>query len=172
MDDSGREAFRSYVAARSTALLRTAYLLTGNRADAEDLLQTALAKTYLSWDRIRDQRVARRLRPADHGQHADQLLASLRPETRTAPSPIRASRTHHPQRLARRAVERVGDLPGRQRAVVVLRYYEDLTEARDRRGPRHLHRHRQVHDLPSARASCVTTAACATTHEPPFPMEH
>ena len=54
MDPQAREDFRSYVVARSAALLRTAYLLTGNRADAEDLLQTALAKTYLSWDRIRD----------------------------------------------------------------------------------------------------------------------
>ena len=54
MDDSAREDFRTYVAARSPVLLRTAYLLTGSRADAEDLLQTALAKTYLAWDRIRD----------------------------------------------------------------------------------------------------------------------
>ncbi len=54
MDEQAREDFRSYVTARSPALLRTAYLLTGNRADAEDLLQTALAKTYLSWDRIRE----------------------------------------------------------------------------------------------------------------------
>ena len=54
MDASAREDFRSYVVARSPALLRTAYLLTGNRADAEDLLQTALAKTYLAWERIRE----------------------------------------------------------------------------------------------------------------------
>src|SRR3981081_1119209 len=44
--------FRDYVTARSRSLLRTAYLLTGNRADAEDLVQAALAKTYLAWDRI------------------------------------------------------------------------------------------------------------------------
>jgi RNA polymerase sigma-70 factor, ECF subfamily len=44
-DDS---AFRDFVGARSSALLRTAYLLTGERALAEDLLQTALTKTYLS----------------------------------------------------------------------------------------------------------------------------
>ena len=47
-------AFREYVRARSGSLLRTAYLLTGNRADAEDLVQSALAKTYLAWDRIED----------------------------------------------------------------------------------------------------------------------
>ena len=54
MDEPTREEFRAYVAARSTSLLRIAYLLTGNRADAEDLLQTALAKTFLSWEKIRD----------------------------------------------------------------------------------------------------------------------
>src|SRR4028119_112749 len=54
VDASAREDFRSFVVARSAALLRTAYLLTGNRADAEDLLQTTLAKTYLAWDRIAD----------------------------------------------------------------------------------------------------------------------
>jgi RNA polymerase sigma-70 factor, ECF subfamily len=40
------EEFRRFVAARSRALLRTAYLLTGSQAGAEDLLQTALGKTY------------------------------------------------------------------------------------------------------------------------------
>jgi len=54
VDEQAKEDFRSYVAGRSPALLRTAYMLTGNRADAEDLLQTALAKTYLSWDRVRE----------------------------------------------------------------------------------------------------------------------
>src|SRR6202020_3520228 len=50
-DDPG---FRDYVTARSGSLLRTAYVLTGNRADAEDLVQAALAKTYLAWDKIND----------------------------------------------------------------------------------------------------------------------
>src|SRR5215470_10314829 len=46
--------FAAYLAARQASLLRTAYLLTGNRQDAEDLVQTAFAKLYLSWDRVRD----------------------------------------------------------------------------------------------------------------------
>ena len=51
----GRDAdFSAYVAARSHLLLRTAYLLTGDHQLAEDLLQTALTKTYLAWGRIRD----------------------------------------------------------------------------------------------------------------------
>ena len=50
--DSLEEEFREFVAARSAALLRTAYLLTGDWATAEDLLQTALTKTYLAWKRL------------------------------------------------------------------------------------------------------------------------
>ena len=46
--------FSAYMAARQPALLRMAYLLAGDRASAEDLLQNAFAKLYLSWDRIRD----------------------------------------------------------------------------------------------------------------------
>ena len=53
-ETGGDLEFREYVTSRGRALLRTAYLLTGNLADAEDLLQAALAKTYLAWDRIED----------------------------------------------------------------------------------------------------------------------
>lgn len=44
--------FAAYMAARQSSLLRTAYLLTGDRNSAEDLVQTALAKLYLSWDKV------------------------------------------------------------------------------------------------------------------------
>jgi hypothetical protein len=44
--------FAAYMAARQPSLLRTAYLLTGDRHAAEDLVQTALAKLYLSWDKV------------------------------------------------------------------------------------------------------------------------
>ena len=54
MSVGDRVAFCEYVRARSGALLRAAQAMTGNRADAEDLLQAALAKTYLAWDRIQD----------------------------------------------------------------------------------------------------------------------
>ena len=46
------DEFRDFVSARSGALLRTAYLLAGDWATAEDLLQTALTKTYLAWRRL------------------------------------------------------------------------------------------------------------------------
>ena len=47
-------SFEEYVAARRPALLRTAYLLTGSHADAEDLVQTALVKVVPHWRRIAD----------------------------------------------------------------------------------------------------------------------
>src|SRR5688500_922690 len=47
--------FSEYMAARQPSLLRTAYLLTGDRHTAEDLVQTALAKLYLSWDKVQRQ---------------------------------------------------------------------------------------------------------------------
>src|SRR3954467_14681871 len=53
--DSRDADFAAYLAARQPSLLRTAYLLTGNRHDAEDLVQTVFAKLYLSWDKVRDQ---------------------------------------------------------------------------------------------------------------------
>ena len=46
--------FSAYMAARQPALYRTAYLLAGDHAGAEDLLQNAFAKLYLSWDKVRD----------------------------------------------------------------------------------------------------------------------
>jgi len=55
MNADAETEFREFVAARSPALLRSAYLLVGGDwALAEDLLQAALIKTYLAWGRIRD----------------------------------------------------------------------------------------------------------------------
>ena len=48
--------FTAYVRTKGPTLLRTARSLTPNPSDAEDLLQTALTKTYLAWDRIEDHR--------------------------------------------------------------------------------------------------------------------
>src|SRR5262245_47797129 len=52
-DNDRDESFRELVADRSAALLRLAYLLSADRAAAEDVLQTALIRAYLRWDRIR-----------------------------------------------------------------------------------------------------------------------
>lgn len=132
MDAGERDAFRDYVAARSTALLRTAYLITGNRADAEDLLQTALAKTYLAWPRIRQRdsvdAYVRRVLVNTH-------TSFWRRHRHVTVTPVE----HLPERPGRDATgdsdihdalwSALETLPARMRAAVVLRYYEDLPEA-------------------------------------------
>ncbi len=116
--------------ARGTALLRMAVMLTGNRADAEDLVQAALANTFLAWDKINDRAALdayvrramvnthiswwrrRRLEEFPTDQLPDQAVADHARESDTA-------------EVVRRALDR---LPERMRAAVMLRYFEDMTE--------------------------------------------
>ncbi|MCW2724039.1 MAG: polymerase, sigma-24 subunit, subfamily [Frankiales bacterium] len=132
MDEQGREVFRAYVAARSPGLLRTAYLLTGSRSDAEDLLQTALAKTYLAWDRIRDREAldgyVRRIMVNTHTswwrrRKVDEYATDELPERSGSRDATEDLALHDALWTA------LSSLPKRQRAMVVLRYYEDLSEA-------------------------------------------
>ncbi|ATL84021.1 RNA polymerase sigma factor [Streptomyces malaysiensis subsp. malaysiensis] len=115
-------------------LLRTARSLTSNVCDAEDLLQTALTKTYLAWERIEDHNaldgyVRRALVNTRTSQwrkrKIDEFVCDELPERETVPAPDPAER-----QVVRDALWRaVLRLPDRQRAMVVLRYYEDLSEA-------------------------------------------
>ena len=123
-------AFREYVRTRRHALLRTAYLLTGNRADAEDLVQSALAKTYLAWNRIEDHAAldgyVRRAMVNTHiswwrRRRIDEFPTDEIPDLAVAESPAGSDM----QESLRRAVDR---LPQRMRAAVMLRYFEDMTE--------------------------------------------
>ena len=125
------DALREFITARSAALLRSAYLLVGDRTHAEDLLQTALIKTYLAWPRIRD-----------HGALEAYVRRTM---VTTATSWWRGRRfRERPQHEVpdRAEADPVGPrieqdamwtllraLPPRQRAVLVLRYYEGLSEA-------------------------------------------
>jgi RNA polymerase sigma-70 factor (sigma-E family) len=123
--------FREYVIARGRALLRTAYLLTGNLADAEDLVQAALAKTYLAWDRIEDRgALDGYVRRAMVNTHISWWRRRRVQEFPTDELPDQAVADHAGdsdlQETLRRAIDR---LPHRMRAAVVLRYYEDMTEA-------------------------------------------
>ncbi len=112
--------------------MRTAYLLTGNQADAEDLLQTALAKVYLSWDRVRDQGAleayARTVLARTHV--SVWRRAATRRERPTADVPDRFVAGPDEGVLEDRDLvfRGLATLGPRQRAVVVLRYYEGLTE--------------------------------------------
>ncbi|WP_182526077.1 SigE family RNA polymerase sigma factor [Nocardioides dongkuii] len=111
------------------ALYRTAYLLLGDRAEAEDLVQTALAKTYAAWSSVRDLDAAPGFARTVLVNTATSWFRrkSWRNERPTATLPESG---HDPDPSARPAViAALAQLPPRQRAVVVLRYYEDLSVA-------------------------------------------
>jgi RNA polymerase sigma-70 factor (sigma-E family) len=124
------QAFHEYVESRTPSLLRTAYLLTGNAADAEDLVQSVLAKTYLAWDRIEDQAALDGyVRKAMVNTHISWWRRRKLEEYPTDVIPDQAVADHAVasdlQESLRRAIDR---LPERMRAAVVLRYLEDMTE--------------------------------------------
>jgi RNA polymerase sigma-70 factor (sigma-E family) len=133
MNPEAEARFSEFVAARQQALLRTAYLLTSEIHSAEDLVQTALAKAYLAWDRLRDpQAVEAYVRKIMVNEHTSWWRRAWRrnerstdtlPETPT----VRDDPTDFEQHDA--MWELVQTLPPKQRAAVVLRYYEDLSEA-------------------------------------------
>ena len=125
--DHDEHGYREFVTARYAALRRTAYVLTGNHHDAEDLVQTALMKAAGVWRRIHERpepyvrrimyhenvsrRRRRRVAEEPLGSH-DRVVAD--------PSDARVERVLLADALAR--------LTPKQRTVLVLRYYEDLTE--------------------------------------------
>ena len=129
--DLGDEGtFGDYVTARGAALLRIALVLTGNRADAEDLLQAALAKTYQAWDTIHDRAALDAyVKRAMVNTQISWWRRRRVEEFPTEDIPERAAADHLPpselQETVRRALDR---LPQRMRAAVVLRYYEDMSE--------------------------------------------
>ena len=117
--------------ARSRSLLRTAYLLTGNLADAEDLLQSALAKTYLAWDRIEDRgALDGYVRRAMVNTHISWWRRRRVEEYPTDEIPDQAVADHSVRSdLAESLKGAIDRLPDRMRAAVMLRFYEDMTEA-------------------------------------------
>ena len=126
-DDSD---FRDYVLARGTTLLRMAIILTGNRADAEDLVQAALAKTYLAWDKINDHAALDAyVRRAMVNTHISWWRRRKLEEFPTDELPDQVVADHAREsdmaEVVRRALDR---LPQRMRAAVMLRYFEDMTE--------------------------------------------
>jgi RNA polymerase sigma-70 factor (sigma-E family) len=123
--------FEAYVAARGAALVRFAVVLTGDDHRAEDLVQDVLAKAYLRWDRVLaadppDVYVRRMIINAAHSWWRRPMNREL-PVERTADRPARGE-------LDTTVAERdsmwreISALPTRQRAVLALRYYEDLDD--------------------------------------------
>jgi RNA polymerase sigma-70 factor (sigma-E family) len=117
--------FEGFVAARRDALLRTAYLLTGNHHDAEDLVQSALIKVVPKWARIKD-------RPESYVRQVLARESVNRWRTRRwreVTTDVVPDATHHDSTDRIGLLEDLRRLPPRQRAVLVLRYFDDLTEA-------------------------------------------
>jgi RNA polymerase sigma-70 factor (sigma-E family) len=130
-DLAAESEFRDFVAARGAALHRTAYLLVGDWGLAEDLVQTALVKTYLAWRRLGGigavEPYTRKVLVNTAASGWRRRWRGERPG-RTLPEPPVADGAD--ARAERdRVWQLVRGLPPRQRAVIVLRYYEDLTEA-------------------------------------------
>ncbi len=119
--------FADLVEASWPGLYRTAYLLLGEHQLAEDLVQTSLAKTYAAWGKVRE--------PAAAAGYARVVLANTaaswfrrRSWRNELPSEELPERATHPEPSDRPAViAALSTLPPRQRAVVVLRYFDDLS---------------------------------------------
>lgn len=126
MELTDAEHFSEFVAARQAALRRTAYLLTGNHHDAEDLVQRALMKAVPKWRSIRgnpeayvrriiyNENISRWRRHPKGERLVEVLPESVTPEVDVAT-----------REAVREALRR---LTVKQRTVLVMRFYEDLTE--------------------------------------------
>ncbi|QKW10960.1 SigE family RNA polymerase sigma factor [Streptomyces sp. NA04227] len=126
-------SFASYVKERGPVLLRTARSLTSNVNDAEDLLQTALTKTYVAWDRIADHRaldgyVRRALVNTRTSQWRKRKVDEFSCDELPEPESTVLEDPAEQQALRDAMWGAITKLPDRQRAMVVLRYYEDLSE--------------------------------------------
>jgi RNA polymerase sigma-70 factor (sigma-E family) len=125
------DGFRYFVMSRSPGLVRAAWLLTGDLATAEDLVQTSLAKVWSRWAQVVRQDApeayARRVMMSTfltwnrRRWHAELSFGEL-------PDTTEASNDLHEVELRWSVARALRTLPPRQRAVVVLRYFEDLTE--------------------------------------------
>lgn len=131
MRQDEEDQFADFVRAHSARLFRTAFLMSGDYQRAEDLLQTTLVRVYQRWPRV-----AAMDRPVGY---AHKVLASQaaswwrRRSSHETPlvlldEPAWGGRMDHVAEHER-VWKAVLSLPPRQRAVTVLRYYEDLTEA-------------------------------------------
>ena len=123
--------FEEFVRGRQQALTRTAYLLTGHHQDAEDLVQRALVKAVAVWPRIAEHPEPYVRRVMYHENISRWRGRNRRPEHLTDVLPERpvgtaAGTADSATRLALQVA--LSRLTPKQRTVLVLRYYEDLTE--------------------------------------------
>ena len=131
MDHEAEDAFRALVVSRGDALARTAYLLTGDWSRGEDLVQSALAITWSHWRTLRAPEAAEAYTRRCMARLASawwrrKWRAEVPTETlpeRIGPSPYDAVD------VADSVTRALATLTPRQRAMVVMRYFDDLSEA-------------------------------------------
>ncbi|MGW6201428.1 SigE family RNA polymerase sigma factor [Kribbella sp. NPDC055110] len=126
------EDFDDFVRGSATRLLRTAVLLTGDRGAGEDLVQETYERLYVHWPRIRTGA------PEAYARKTLTNLVANRWRTRLRrPSEVALAENHDQLQpdssegyvVRRDLLAALQELAPRQRAVIVLRYYDDLTEA-------------------------------------------
>jgi RNA polymerase sigma-70 factor (sigma-E family) len=123
------DGLEALVAERGSALLGSAVLLTGSRAAGEDLLQAALERLMRSWGRVGEDR-ERYLRRTMYHLAVDQWRQRRRrPEVFMAVGPVGQPDATDVLALRQALIGALAQLPPRQRAVLVLRYWEQLSEA-------------------------------------------
>ncbi len=131
--DTSVDEFDTFVRTRTASLLRAAYLLTGDQYLAEDLVQSALARTHRYWRRLHDsgnaeaytRKVMYHLQASwwRRGRVAESLLGDV-PEPRRGGGPDHADSSSVRLALQQALLK----LTPKQRAVLVLRFFEDRTE--------------------------------------------
>lgn len=124
--DDARDSFTAWVAARRDSLLRSTYLLTGDRQRAEDLLQEALVKVARRWGRLRDTNPDAYIRKVIYHDSVSWWRSRREVPVAEVRDVVRQQDGAADQgMLIQQALAR---LTAKQRAVIVLRYVEDLTE--------------------------------------------
>jgi RNA polymerase sigma-70 factor (sigma-E family) len=130
IDSGGGEDFSAFASSRWPGLVRLAFGLTGDRGLAEDLAQIALARAYVTWRRVSkaddpDAYLRRILVNASHRRFRRRRVAEQPGDLPETPVEGPAELVGHRTAL----LAALHQLPPRQRAVIVLRYWEDLTDA-------------------------------------------
>jgi RNA polymerase sigma-70 factor (sigma-E family) len=123
------DEFTEFVVASWPSLYRTAYLLLGDRGLAEDLVQTALSKTYASWGRVRELDAARGYARTTLVNTASSWFRKRSWRAEHPTETIESGSYDDDPTLRPDLAAALARLAPRQRAVVVLRFYEDLSVA-------------------------------------------
>lgn len=127
--DEQYPGLREFMAARTTALSRTAYLLTGDHYLAEDLVQSAFVRILRHWNRVRDDQPEAYVRRTMYHLYLSWYRRRRPPERLTSRVPEAAGVDPYQGSVLRLTLDAaLARLSSRQRTVLVLRYYEDLSE--------------------------------------------